>query len=265
MISLIIITLYYSKSEKELLGDNINDDIIENDKLSVEITSTEKQEITTTRNIYYKPSFIDNLLYKLLNFHPITTLFKVSLLIQFQLKYWLLIFNISMLFGFNALLYSEKYIEKRIYDKHRNDFGYPMRKEFGKIISSILLTMILTFLIKLSNVTSLNKKRILAVELTGKENRFTVMNFIEEKKVFRLIAFSFMFILMIFMWIYSIRVSYIYYNSQLDWLYSFIWSIFWLWIISPLIIVISCIVEYYIQDYDTNEKINHYSNLLFCF
>ena len=266
MISLIIITLYYSKSEKELLGDNINDDIIENDKLSVEITSTEKQEITTTRNIYYKPSFIDNLLYKLLNFHPITTLFKVSLLIQFQLKYWLLIFNISMLFGFNALLYSEKYIEKRIYDKHRNDFGYPMRKEFGKIISSILLTMILTFLIKLSNVTSLNKKRILAVELTGKENRFTVMNFIEEKKVFRLIAFSFMFILMIFMWIYSIGFCYIYYNSQINWLYSFIWSIFWLWIIfAPLIIVVSCIVEYYIQDYDTNEKINHYSNLLFCF
>ena len=267
MIFLIIITLFYSKSEKEFLGDHINYDILDNDKLYTErIKTEEKKDIY--KNIYFKESFLDNLYSKLLTFHPITTLYRPSLLIQFQFKYWLFIFNISMLFGFNALLCTEKYIERRIYDKHRNDFGYPMRKEFGKIISSILLTMILTFLIKLSNITSLNEKKNLAIKLkkNEEENKDIALTFMKEKLILRLIIFTIMFILIIFMWIYSIGFCYIYYNSQINWLYSFIWSIFWLWIIfAPLIIVVSCIVEYYIQDYDTNEKINHYSNLLFCF
>ena len=168
MIFLIIITLFYSKSEKEFLGDHINYDILDNDKLYTErIKTEEKKDIY--KNIYFKESFLDNLYSKLLTFHPITTLYRPSLLIQFQFKYWLFIFNISMLFGFNALLCTEKYIERRIYDKHRNDFGYPMRKEFGKIISSILLTMILTFLIKLSNLTSLNEKKNLAIKLKKNE------------------------------------------------------------------------------------------------
>ncbi len=122
------------------------------------------------------------------------------------------------------------YVLKNILIKEymRNNFGYPMRKEFGKIILSILLTMILTFLLKLCNITSLDKKKDLTIQLTEKENRFIAKNFIKEQLFFRLIEFTFMFILMIFIWIYYIRFCYIYYNSQINWLYSFIWSIFWL-------------------------------------
>ena len=74
-----------------------------------------------------------------------------------------------MLFIFNTVLCTEKYNERRMYDKHKNDLGYPMRKEFGKIISSILLIMILTFLIKISYITSLYEKKLLAIELKKNE------------------------------------------------------------------------------------------------
>ena len=261
IIIFILITILHLKEDKEFVGIYLNYDILENDNLNIE---------TTDDNIIiYRDDFSDNLIFKLLNFHPITSLSKVSLLIPIIFKYWLLIFNISMLFGFNALLCTEKYIEKRIYDKHRNNFAYPMRKEFGKIISSILLTMILTFLVKLLNMTSLENKRDLELSLmkNREKERFVGESFMKEKLFFRLIAFSIMSILIIFMFIYSIGFCYIYFNSQINLLYSFIWSVFWLWIFfAPLIICISCVVEYFlIQDNVTKKKFNYYSNLLFCF
>ena len=261
IIIFILITILHLKEDKEFVGIYLNYDILENDNLNIE---------TTDDNIIiYRDDFSDNLIFKLLNFHPITSLSKVSLLIPIIFKYWLLIFNISMLFGFNALLCTEKYIEKRIYDKHRNNFAYPMRKEFGKIISSILLTMILTFLVKLLNMTSLENKRELELSLmkNREKERFVGESFMKEKLFFRLIAFSIMSILIIFMFIYSIGFCYIYFNSQINLLYSFIWSVFWLWIFfAPLIICISCVVEYFlIQDNVTKKKFNYYSNLLYCF
>ena len=261
IIIFILITILHLKEDKEFVGIYLNYDILENDNLNIE---------TTDDNIIiYRDDFSDNLIFKLLNFHPITSLSKVSLLIPIIFKYWLLIFNISMLFGFNALLCTEKYIEKRIYDKHRNNFAYPMRKEFGKIISSILLTMILTFLVKLLNMTSLENKRDLELSLmkNREKERFVGESFMKEKLFFRLIAFSIMSILIIFMFIYSIGFCYIYFNSQINLLYSFIWSVFWLWIFfAPLIICISCVVEYFlIQDNVTKKKFNYYSNLLYCF
>ena len=44
MIFLIIITLYYSKTEKEFSGRHINYDILDNDKLNTETTITGRNE-----------------------------------------------------------------------------------------------------------------------------------------------------------------------------------------------------------------------------
>ena len=78
---------------------------------------------------------------------------KTSILSPILFNLWIFIFNISNLFGFNAILYSEKLIEKRIYNKHRDNFAYPMSKEFGKIILSILITMLFTIIIAFIGMT----------------------------------------------------------------------------------------------------------------
>ena len=80
------------------------------------------------------------------------------------LQSWFLTFNVLNLFGFNALLYLESLIEERIYKPYRDNFAYPMRKKYRKIILSILCQVILCFLIKLIVLVSYNDKENLKIE-----------------------------------------------------------------------------------------------------
>ena len=109
--------------------------------------------------------------YILMNFkelHPLANLFRVSIISPLILNSWLFVFNSLALFGFNALLYYEGLIEKRIYDKKRNNFDYPMRKEFHKIILSILCQIVLTLLIKLLIMVKLEQRQNLKISLRSK-------------------------------------------------------------------------------------------------
>ena len=79
---------------------------------------------------------------------------------------WFFLFNTTNLFIFNALIYLESIIEKIIYDKNRDNFTYPMNKEFGKIILSILLQLIFGVIFRFFALISLDQRNSLNDEIT---------------------------------------------------------------------------------------------------
>ena len=186
---------------------------------------------------------------------------KRSILSSISLNLWIFIFNISNLLGFNIILYSEKLIEKRIYDKHRDDFTYPMRKEFSKIILSILITMLFTIIIKLFNLINYEDYRVNALQMADDRQNFGE-RFARKKFYYRLIVGMIMLIVILFMWLYSIGFCYIYYHTQKNWIYSGIWSLFLDWIIfAPLFLFLISLYKYK----KGNEVIEYYIKRLFCF
>ena len=92
---------------------------------------------TTSDNAEVK-SFMDYFRENFSELHPLFNLCRVSLIFPLLFNSIFFVFNTLILFGFNALLYYESLIEKRIYENKRNNLDYPMRKEFHKIILSIL-------------------------------------------------------------------------------------------------------------------------------
>ena len=204
---------------------------------------------------YFNKSFIQCILNNFKELHPIATLCRVSLISPLILHSWLFVFNTLILFGFNALLYYENLIEKRIFDKKRNNFDYPMRKEFHKIILSILCQVVLTLLIKLLLFVKLEQRENLKIGLTKctlKVNEYinneivtTIEQFQEVMLLRRLIGAFLMLILIVFFFYYSTVFCGIYINTQYNWFYSGIWSLFWNWIIfAPIFIVIISYIEY---------------------
>ena len=180
--------------------------------------------------------------------HPVASLFRVSIITPLIMNSWFFIFNTINLFGFNALIYLESLIEKRIYDKNRDNFAYPMRKEFGKIILSILLQVILAIIFRLIVLISLDRRNRLngeiksckdIIETSRKVSRF-------EKKVLlkRIIAGILMLVIYVFFFYYCVVFCGIYINTQRNWFFSGIWSLFWNWLVfSPIYIIIISLIE----------------------
>ena len=213
--------------------------------------------------------------YNFKELHPIATLCRVSLISPLILNSILFVFNTLILFGFNALLYPESLIEKRIFDKKRNNFDYPMRKEFHKIILSILCQIALCVIIKLIILVTLKKRndfktaikksctidkhKNLSNELVVKIEQF------QDEMFYRRIISSFiMTIIIIFFFYYSVAFCGVYIQTQKNWLFSGIWSLFWNWIIfAPIYIVIISIIENKRQD--INDPIVYYMKRLFFF
>ena len=178
--------------------------------------------------------FLQNLIEE----HPIIKFFNYSIYSPILWNIWMLISNISNLLGFNAIFYSKTLIEKRIYDKHRNDFTYPMRKEFGKIILSIFITMLITIIFKLFNYRA-----------PYKETHVLQEYYFEKKRLRRTIGGILMYFLGFFMWIYSIGFCYLYYHSQISWFYSLIWSLFLVWFIfAPFFLFLLSLFQFYYGD-----------------
>ena len=194
----------------------------------------------------------------LLNFkelHPVATLCRVSIISPLVLNSWFFVFNSLILFGFNALLYFESLIEKRIYDKKRNNFDYPMRKEFHKIILSILCQIVITVLIKLVLIVRLKQRDDLKASLvhcTLKENEeinneiiARIEQFQDNMLIRRLIGALLMLLGIVFFFYYSVVFCGIYIKTQLNWIYSGVWSLFWNWVIfSPIYIIIISFIEF---------------------
>ena len=220
------------------------------DVRSVKSDNSEKIGI----DIFYK-SFLECLIINFKELHPVATLCHASLISPLILHSWLFVFNTLILFGFNALLYYESLIEKRIFDKKRNNFDYPMRKEFHKIILSILCQVVFTILIKLVILVrlrqredlknSLIKYKLKPHEIINNDIVVRIEQFQDEMLTRRLIGAAIMVIGIVFFFYYSVAFCGVYIKTQKNWFYSGIWSLFWNWIIfAPIYIVIISFLEF---------------------
>ena len=189
--------------------------------------------------------------------HPLFSLFRISILYPLNLHSYFFVFNILILFGFNALLYTESLIEKRIYDNQRNSFIYPIKNEFVKIILSILCQIILTLIMKII-MTATNKKRnnlikdinssINKNKDNGKEQEKGILKevniFEKNMNCIRFIGGLFMLAIIVFFYYYSTGFCSIYVNTQTNWIYSGIWSLIIIWVVlAPLYIFIISIID----------------------
>ena len=203
----------------------------------------------------YNEKFSLSIIKNFFELHPLSTIFRVSIISPLILNSWFFVYNMLSLFGFNALLYYEDLIEKRIYDKRRNNFAYPMRKEFHKILLSIIIQAILTTLLKFLVIVMLKDRNELKNNL-GKKFNLKEKEFVDAQIIYRIDQFQkYMFLrriiacvimtsIVAFFFYYSVAFCGIYIKSQANWFYSGIWSLIWNWfILSPIYIIVITIIE----------------------
>lgn len=182
-----------------------------------------------------------------LTLHPLLTLLSESIVCPLTFKIAVVTFNILNLFGFNALLYSNAMIEKKIFELDRNNFAYPMKNEFSKIILSILISMALSMLIRAIAILTHNDKELLSKSLfdaSTQEDKYRICKDYWRKTFYRkLISYILMLGLIVFLFYYSVVFCGIFVNTQYGWFYSGIWSLLLNWcVFAPVsILIISAI------------------------
>ena len=179
--------------------------------------------------------------------HPFLIFCRVSVISPFEMNLICFSYNVLLIFGFNALCYTEKLIEKRIKDENRKLFVYPLIKEFPKLILSLFFTIVFTSIIKLILFITIEKKNKLIGNIVEKGPVYkyeTVTKFGEEMKKKRLIAKITMFIISLFFFFYSIIFCSIYRKTQFSWFFGGIWCLIFEWcILGPIYILVVSIVQ----------------------
>ena len=149
-----------------------------------------------------------------------------------------------------------------------------MRKEFHKIILSILLQIALTALLRFLVIVTLKQRDNLeyslkCCKLHGREeinNEIVarIDQFEDEMLIRRLIGGILMLFIVVFFFYYCVVFCGIYIHTQRNWLFSGIWSLFWNWVIfAPIFILIISFIEY--KKADSNAPLVYYLKKLFCF
>ena len=136
-------------------------------------------------------------------------------------------------------------LEDRIYDKHRDNFGYPMKTEFEKIMAAISTCIALNLVVRAISLVLYKDANIILEELASKkENSKEVKDYNFVLMIRRIIAGVFMLGLNIFFFYYCVVFCGMYVNAQYGWFYSGIWSFFWVWVVyAPLYILIITWIE----------------------
>ncbi len=237
--------------------------------------SMNEKNIDSQNKNFIEPVFYDFptcLIDNLFSLHPLLRMLRCSIISPLMITHFIFLFNISTLFAFNAILLPEKRIERKIWDKGRDKFVYPMKHEFGRIILSILISMLFTFIIRAVSLVSYTTRTSLGTDIFLEYNKrgiidhskySTIKTFTRNHQVFKTICAGLIFLISIFYWSYTIVWCYAYYNAQFGWFYSGIWSLFWVWIVfAPIYIIILSILEIYTID---NVKLMYYLKNLFFF
>ena len=137
--------------------------------------------------------------------------------------------KLFILLGCNALFYFENFIEKRIFNKERNLFYFPIKAEFATLFLSIIMSTMIN-IIKFV----LNKK---------------IKNKMKMKMIITMVILT---IIDLFCLIYSISFCSIYKHTQITWFLGFIWSIIFEIIFTLVYIVIISFIEFkYIKKKDS--------------
>ena len=211
-------------------------------------------------NLSYLQIFKNNLF----NLHPVLLISKNSNLLPFNLNIFIFSFNILIIFGFNAIFYSENIIEKRITNNNRNKIYYPISNEIIKILLSILFTIVCNFIIKLIILITLEQNNQFKnnIKINGEENRKkAIKEFNKNIFIRRLISKIVMGIIIIFFFYYCTAFCGIYRKTQLNWLIGGIWSLLFEWIIlTPLYILLISLIEKL-----KVENVSYYMKNLFIF
>ena len=255
-------------SDEEKDDDDSNDTSIKKKspyKYKEKEGKPQKKSIENSENefieseITFSKTLPDCILSNFKELHPLASLCRVSIISPLILHSWFFTFNLLTLFGFNALIYYEGLIEKRIYDKKRNYFDYPMRKEFHKIILSILCQVALTAIIKFIVLVFLKQRDNLEASLKNCKLKVReevnndivarIDKFENEMLIRRLIGGFIMLVIVTFFFYYTVVFCGIYINTQKNWIYGCVWSLFWNWVIfAPIYIVVISVLEHKKQD-----------------
>ena len=214
-------------------------------------------------NLYESKSFGHCFSNNLLQLHPLISMFIPSIIRNQLISIWIFFLSLITIFGFNAVYFDEKMFEKRIKDSFRNNFFYPMKSEFHRIIYSILTMMAFNFLIRLIVLIPLSKFNELSNLIKeGNEESISECKNFEYKMLFkRIIAIIIILILDVFFYYFTIVFCAIYRNTQAGWFYSGIWGFIW----NNLVFSIIYIIVISIVESNGNEMISYYMKRLFCF
>lgn len=206
-----------------------NDNQVNKEEVKVVAPSQVNVEIETS---YY--SFVDLLIKNFKELNPFAFIYEDAIKPVFMTQLALLITNLYVLFGFNAVFFSDSMLEDRIYDSYRDNFGYPMRSEFDKIICSILVTFLITIALKF----------IVLIPFSDKDS-FSITDFYHIINIVRFIVCGvLMLFLLLFFSIYNTAFCGLFRNAKYGWLYSGIWSLFMNWIIFyPVGIILITLIE----------------------
>jgi hypothetical protein len=149
-----------------------------------------------------------------------------------------------------------------------------MLKEFHKIILSILCQICLCVIAKLILIVTIRQKDILKEDLKQCKNPdrrhlnndvvYKIDQFQDDMFLRRILSSAFMTIIIVFFFYYSVAFCGVYINTQRNWFFSGIWSLFWNWVIfAPIYIGIISFLEYNKQD--SNNATIYYLKRLFFF
>ena len=204
------------------------------------------------------PLMINN--FKIL--HPLSSIMNNSILSPLIFTSWIFLYYIFNIFGFNALYFSETMLEDRIYDMYRDNFGYPMKTEFEKIMSEIATAIALNIIVRAIVLVTYQQKEELQNRIqTNKEIKTVIKEFSKSMMIIRIISGVFMLALSVFFFYYCVVFCGIYKNAQYGWFYSGIWGLFWSWVVfAHLYIVSISFIEY-----KGNEICAYYMKRLFFF
>ena len=225
---------FYVGDPKQLSGGS-------NDKLGGIIPGGE--------NVVQQKNFGKIIQHNFLELHPLVSIAYNSIITPNIVSSWFLLFNVINMFGFNAVYFSEDMFEDRIADKHRDNFGYPMKSEFDKIMSAISTSVLLALFVRLLVLVPYFIKNDLADEILrakNQRNKFGVIQDFNYRMLpRRIIALVFIVLLDVFFWYYTIVFCGIYVNAQYGWFYSGIWSLMWVWVVyAPIYILIISLFEH---------------------
>jgi hypothetical protein len=209
-------------------------------------------------------SFSEMLKSNFLELHPICTIFHASIISPIIFNLWVFVFNSLLYFGWNALYYTETKIKFRIIRDYRHNFAYPMRHDFDKIVLSLVTTMGCCLLVRLIVMISKERRDQLNIEIKSGNNedrRESRIEFENEMLLQRLVAMALMLGVLLFFFIYCVVFCAVYKNSQASWMYSGIWTLFFVWVIlAPVFIVAISVVEF-----NVNRACGYYLKRLFLF
>ena len=266
-ITLSIINILRNNQSQIIINDQLTSDdnerVSEMQDLKKNENDDENEEKVNVNYNVNSDNFSSSIKNNFLELHPLITPFRLSLLSDTLLSSWILFYNIFNNLGFNSLYFTNTMFRKRIERDYRDNFFYPMRYEYHRIILAQVTSFGLTLIVRLINLITLNKRQIIINEISSSEDNKNevVKNYQKGNWIKKIITLIFILGLDVFFFYYCMGFCAVYINAQFGWFYSGIWAMIFNWFIyGPFYIFVISIIESF-----GGGKIAYYMKRLFIF